>query len=79
MGEAKQRGTYEERLSNAKRSILRGVITHSGNLTMDEKSEAFCYSNREVEDMLFYALYWDKISMPKSVIGSTLEIDKELI
>lgn len=78
MGEARQRGTYDQRALKAKSSIIRGVVTHSAEMTVNGKSTLFS-SNRTVENMLYYTLYWNKVIMPRGIIGAKLDIDKDLI
>ncbi|HEO1785486.1 DUF6236 family protein [Acinetobacter baumannii] len=78
MGEAKKRGSFEDRKTQATKNIIRGVVTPPGQVSIRgnnyymEKS----YSN---EDLLYYALYWDKIVMPSGIAKITTELAEELI
>lgn len=78
MGEAKNRGSFEDRKKRATNNIIRGVITPPGQVSIRgnhyhmEKS----YSN---EDLLYYALYWDKIVIPSGIVKITSELAEELI
>lgn len=78
MGEAKNRGTFEERKTQASKSILRGVVTTPGQLSIKDDSYKIVKHIRD-EDLLYYALYWDKIIMPSGMVRLESDLIDELI
>ncbi|CAM0698908.1 DUF6236 family protein [Acinetobacter baumannii] len=60
------------------KNIIRGVVTPPGQVSIrgNQYNMVRSYSN---EDLLYYALYWDKIVMPSGIVKITSELADELI
>ena len=76
MGQAKQRGSFEERKKRALRNIPRGIITHSGNTEINGSAVNF-KGPLLLEAMYFYAMYWDKIHVVNSGIFAAVPFASE--
>ncbi|EOE6707630.1 DUF6236 family protein [Acinetobacter baumannii] len=78
MGEAKNRGTFEERKTQARRKLLRGIITYPGN--DGTKGSSFRLDTDQYKkDMYYYAMYWDRILIPTGMVQMRLPVDDDFI
>lgn len=75
MGEAKNRGTFQERKTQAKKHLERGIITYPGSVSF--KDGKFSIDSCLTEnDMYYFAMYWDKILIPSGMVRIDLECDE---
>ncbi|MGF2881815.1 DUF6236 family protein [Acinetobacter johnsonii] len=78
MGEAKRRGSFDERKKLATSRLVRGIITPPGDVTIIGNSYSFSGGLSE-ELMYYFGLYWDKIAIPSGIVGMQLACDEEFI
>lgn len=78
MGEAKQKGSFEERKKQASKNITRGVVTPPGQVTITGNRYSLT-KPLSGEDLLYYAMYWDKIIIPSGLVQFNSPLHDELI
>jgi len=77
MGEAKRRGDFEKRKAEAESNIIRGVVIPPGKISI-VGSQYYMHHSIRSEDLLYYAMYWDKIVMPSGIIEISNELTHQL-
>jgi len=78
MGEAKKRGTFEERKAQAAKNIIRGIVTPPGKVSINANAY-YMNSSFDSDEMLYLSLYWDKILIPTGYIHVDTPFEEELI
>ncbi|MDC4428021.1 DUF6236 family protein [Acinetobacter baumannii] len=75
MGEAKRRGSFEDRKKQARKHLTRGIITYPGTVSI--KDGSFNLDSLLTEnDMYYFAMYWDKILIPSGMVRVDLACDR---
>lgn len=78
MGEAKRRGTFEERKKQALNNIKRGIITTHGKVSVVGERYRMNGIMPDIE-MLYLSLYWDEIIIPTGILRVGLPFEQDLI
>lgn len=78
MGEAKRRGSFEERKSQALKNIIRGVVAPPGQVSIKGDSYTLIKPISDA-DLLYYTLYWDKIVIPTGMVKMESVLIEELV
>ncbi|HAV5474025.1 TPA: hypothetical protein JI092_11890 [Acinetobacter baumannii] len=78
MGEARKRGTFHERKSQALKNIKRGIITPPGKIHMGNSGFHLEQTLPSIE-VLYLSLYWDEIVMPTGYIHVGVPFEDQLI
>lgn len=78
MGEAKRRGSFEDRKKQARKKIIRGIINYPYNTSLQGSSINFSPENVKRE-MYYLAMYWDKIITPTGAIRGRFQGDDAFI